>query len=455
MDDDVPLSLIAVLLLVGANGFFVATEFALVAVRRTRIEQLAAQGNTNARSVLDALNHLDAYIAATQLGITMASLALGWIGEPALAHLIDPLLLAIPLPAEVRSVAAHAVSAILAFAVITTLHIVLGELGPKSLALQRTEATALAVARPIHWFHAVFRLPISALNGLGNAVVRLFGIEPAAGHALVQSAEELKLSVAASREAGVVSSAAQEAVQRALDLADLAAHHVMVPRSELVALRSDASVEHVAELVQRHQHSRFPVYEKTLDNIVGIVSAKRALAAGCIDGPVASGGVQQHMVPPVFIPENMDAYRVLSELKLAKTHVAIVIDEYGGTAGMITLRDLMERMAGEVLDESEPEQPQITWLADGTVAIDGLMLLEDVEGELGVDFGEQDVDTVGGLIFSLLGRAPSVGDVVTAHGYEFAVEELDGLRVSRIRALPAESGANGHLQKVPRDPHAR
>ena len=445
MDDDVPLSLIAVLLLVAANGFFVATEFALVAVRRTRIEQLAAQGNTNARSVLDALNHLDAYIAATQLGITMASLALGWIGEPALAHIIDPLLLAIPLPAEVRSVAAHAVSAALAFAVITTLHIVLGELGPKSLALQRTEATALAVARPIHWFHAVFRLPISALNGLGNAVVRLFGIEPAAGHTLVQSAEELKLSVAASREAGVVSHAAQEAVQRALDLADLAAHHVMVPRSELVALRSDASVEHVAELVQRHQHSRFPVYEGTLDNIVGIVSAKRALADGYTDGSAAAGGVQRNMTPPVFVPENMHAYRVLSELKVAKTHVAIVIDEYGGTAGMVTLRDLMERMAGEVPDESEPEQPQITRLGDGTFAIDGLMLVGDVEEELGVDFGAQDVDTVGGLIFSLLGRAPSVGDVVTAHGYAFAVEELDGLRVSRIRAVPAESGANGHL----------
>ena len=276
--------------------------------------------------------------------------------------------------------------------------------------------------------------------------MRLFGIEPAAGHTLVQSAEELKLSVAASREAGVVSHAAQEAVQRALDLADLAAHHVMVPRSELVALRSDASVEHVAQLVQRHQHSRFPVYEGTLDNIVGIVSAKRALADGYTDGSAAAGGVQRNMTPPVFVPKNMHAYRVLSELKVAKTHVAIVIDEYGGTAGMVTLRDLMERMAGEVPDESEPEQPQITRLGDGTVAIDGLMLLEDVEEELGVDFGAQDVATVGGLIFSLLGRAPSVGDVVTAHGYRFAVEELDGLRVSRIRVLPKGAEADGHVQ---------
>ena len=150
-------------------------------------------------------------------------------------------------------------------------------------------------------------------------------------------------------------------------------------------------------------------------------------------------------MPPVFLPENMDAYRVLAELKLAKTHLAIVIDEYGGTAGMITLRDLMERMAGEVPDESEPPRPHIAWLVDGAVAIDGLMLLEDVEHELGVDFGEQDVDTVGGLIFALLGRAPSVGDVVTAQGYDFAIEELDGLRVARVRVLPPEAGGNGHL----------
>src|SRR5687767_6683358 len=234
---DVPLSIAAVIALVLANGFFVATEFALVAVRRTRIEQLAAGGDRAATSVLDALNHLDMYIAATQLGITMASLALGWIGEPAIAHFIEPVVLALPgLPAEARAAASHTVSAVLAFGVITTLHIVLGELAPKSLALQRAEATALVVARPIHWFLFLFRLPISALNHVGNWVVRLFGIQAAAGHTLVQSAEELKLAISASREAGLVSEQEQDVVGRALDFGTWSAHHLMVPRTEMVAI---------------------------------------------------------------------------------------------------------------------------------------------------------------------------------------------------------------------------
>jgi len=446
---EVPLSLAAVFALVAANGFFVATEFALVAVRRTRIEQLATRGDANARSVLDALQHLDTYIAATQLGITMASLALGWIGEPAIAHLIEPAVLAIPfLPADVRSVASRAVSASFAFVCITALHIVLGELAPKSVALQRAEATALLVARPIHWFYAVFRLPIALLNGVGNSVVGLFGVRPAAGHTLVQSAEELKLSIAASREAGIVSEDAQDVVQRALDFAGLAARHLMVPRPELVTLPIDASVERVAELVQEHQHSRYPVHEGTLDNIVGVVAAKRMLASAVSARARPSAlNVRDHMTSPIFVPETMPAYRVLAELKRARSHVAIVVDEYGVTAGMVTLRDLTERIAGEVPDETELASPEMAWLTDGSALVNGLALVADVEEQLGIELGERDFDTLGGMIFGRLGRRPEVGDTVAAAGYTFTVEEVHGLRIAKVRARPGTDADGDAIAK--------
>jgi CBS domain containing-hemolysin-like protein len=434
------LSLAAVLALVAANGFFVATEFALVSVRRTRVEQLAAEGHASAHSVLDALNHLDAYIAATQLGITMASLALGWIGEPAFEHLLAPLVHAIPyLSPETRETASHVVSAAGAFIIITTLHIVLGELAPKSLALQRAEATALVVSRPIHVFLAVFRLPIMALNSVGNGVVRLFGIQPAAGHALVQSAEELKLAVAASREAGLLHEDAQQVVSRAFDFTELEAHDIMVPRPEIVAVPSDVSLDAIVETVERHQHSRYPVYEGSLDNIIGVVAAKRLLGAVTNREARAPGfDVRQHMSLPPYVPETIPGYRLLAELKRGRSHLAVVIDEYGVTAGLVTLRDLTGRLAGENPDETERVNADVDWLPGGLVVLDGLMRLSEVEERLGIPLDKGEFDTLGGLLFARLGRRPDIGDSIVEQGYRMTVEALDGLRITQVRLQPEE-----------------
>ncbi len=441
----VPLSLAAVILLIAANGFFVATEFALVAVRRTRIEQLAAAGNPSARSVRDALDHLDAYIAATQLGITMASLALGWIGEPAIARLIEPAVSAVPLlPAEARDMAAHAVSAALAFAIITMLHIVLGELAPKSIALQRAEATVLAVTRPIHWFAAVFRLPIVALNSIGNAVVKTFGIQPAAGHTLVQSAEELKLAVAASREAGLVDEAAQEVVDRALDFTELEAHHVMIPRPEIVALPQDASAERVVDVARRHQHSRYPVFDGSVDNIVGVVSATQLIGAVADhDAGRRRFDLRREMAPPFFVPETIKAYKLLGQMQRGRQHMAVLLDEYGITAGVVTIRDLVARIVGEVPDEGEGGEADVRVMGDGTALVDGLAPLTILEDQIGIELpeaAEDEYDTVGGFVFGQLGRRPAVGDVIEISGRVVVVDELDGLRISRVRVLPAPAG---------------
>src|SRR5215211_9004631 len=273
-----PLALAAVVALVLANGFFVATEFSLVAVRRTRIQHLASQGDRRAATVLGRLDHLDAYIAATQLGITIASLALGWIGEPALAHLIEPVLARLPGLSEAqRESVAHTVGFALAFATITVLHIVFGELAPKSLALQRPEATALRAAGPIHLFFLAFRPIIFALNAVGNAVVRALGIEPAQGHERVQSAEELMLAVDASREAGLVDPTAHGVVDRAFAFADLDVAQVMVPRTELTALPLEATLPEVLRVAAASGFTRLPVFAGSIDRVVGVLDVRRLL----------------------------------------------------------------------------------------------------------------------------------------------------------------------------------
>lgn len=280
MDNDpvgIAVRLIAVLLLVLANGFFVATEFALVSVRRTRIEQLSAEGSRAARTVRRALNHLDQYIAATQLGITMASLALGWIGEPALAALIEPPL-AVVLPHDLALISSHTIGTVIAFILITALHIVLGELAPKSIALQRPEPTALAVGGPITLFNTVFRPAVSLLNGTGNLVIRLFGLKPeAGGHGTIYSEEELKLVVHASAQGGALLPQEERLINRVFQFADRQAHEVMVPRTAVVGIAETATLDDLLEAVRAEHHSRFPVYRGDLDHIIGVLHTKDIL----------------------------------------------------------------------------------------------------------------------------------------------------------------------------------
>ena len=445
------LALLAVVLLVAANGFFVATEFALVSVRRTRMQQLAAEGNRRAAGVLARLDHLDLYIAATQLGITISSLGLGWLGEPALAHLIEPVIRRLPLvPPDSRTAASHTVAFILAFSAITALHIVLGELAPKSLALQRPDQTSLFAAGPIHLFTTVFRPVIALLNGIGNAVVRLVGIEPAAGHTLVQSAEELKLAVDASREAGLVEQSAHDLVDRAFLFTDLDARHAMVPRTEMSAVSVDASLDEVLEVAMRTGHLRLPVYEGDLDHIVGIINVKRLLPqvlAERIERPRPDAGtppaapfaVRDMMTEALAVPETAPGSDVLTQLRETHTQLAIVVDEYGGTAGIVTLVDLVENLVGEIEDELQPVAPEPERSPDGSFALDGLTTLVETKEFYGLDLEDEDLDveTVGGYVFSRLGRPAVVGDeVVAPDGRVLRVEELDGLRVARIRVLP-------------------
>lgn len=439
------LALLAVLLLVLANGFFVATEFALVSVRRTRVQQLAAEGHRQADKVLSELNHLDTYIAATQLGITMASLALGWIGEPAVAALIEPLIRNLTfIPEGSREALTHTISFAVGFSLITTLHIVIGELAPKSLALQRPEQTAMFAAGPIHWFYLAFRPAIVGLNTIGNAVVRAIGIDPASGHQLVQSAEELRLAVDASREAGLVEESAHDLVDRALLFPDLEARHAMVPRTEITAVPRNADLELVMSAATASGHSRLPVYDGDIDHVVGVIDVRRLLPALLASANISRNGASTEfsmddaMTPVLAVPETASASDLLPRLRAAEAPFAIVIDEYGGTAGLITLVDLVESLVGEIADEFEPSSENGRRTADGSFSLDGLTTLMEAKEFYDLDLEDVDVETVGGFVFSALGRPAVVGDeVVTEDGQVLRVEEIDGLRVARVWVGPA------------------
>jgi CBS domain containing-hemolysin-like protein len=464
------MGLVAVALLVLANGFFVATEFALVSVRRTRVQQLAAEGDRRAAAVLDRLTHLDTYIAATQLGITISSLALGWIGEPAVAVVVHDVVA--HLPFEIGSTTTHAISFFLAFSLVTSLHIVIGELAPKSLALQRPEQTSLAVSSWIHAFLVIFRPVIFGLNWVGNQVVKLFGIEPAGGHAMVQSAEELLISIDAAREAGFVNETAHDLVGRAFSFNEIQARHVMVPRTEVTAIPVDATLEQVMLVASETSRTRLPIYEEDTDHIVGIIKVKRlmpvflaqveshALARGAAANSSSNGhgpvpiqlhaqpdvpsdrfDLRDYMLEPMLVPETLAAAEVFNRMRENAVQMAVVIDEYGGTAGIVTIQDIVAHLVGRV-QAQDGEQEGNGESADGVLHLDGLTGLVELREEFDIDLldEEYDVETLGGYVFFVIGRPAVIGDVVTApSGHQFVVEELDGLRVARLAVHPPES----------------
>lgn len=425
------LKLIAVIFLVFANGFFVATEFALVSVRRTRIEQLNDEGHRLAGVVKLALTHLDDYIAATQLGITMASLALGWIGEPALAHLIEPAVSFVP--ENMAGITSHGIAVAIAFAVITTLHIVLGELAPKTIALQRSEATSLVVAAPIDIFLRVFRPFINLMNGIGRWVVGLVGLKPASEHESAHSGEELQMLVAASTAAGVLQQEEQAMIQGVFQFTELSAAHIMTPRTEIVAIPMVTESHELVAAFLEQGHSRLPVYEGTLDNIVGFVHALDVLREFDKGLPTGTIDLRPIMREALTAPETTGLSRLLGRMKRRKTQFAILLDEYGGTAGMVTLEDLLERIVGDVQDEFDiPEEAEIKLLNDNKTDISGLLLIDDFNEHFQTRLTDEYSETIGGYVMGQLGRIPSVGDEVHVEGLALRVQEMDGLRVARI-----------------------
>jgi len=427
MDETLPgllWRLAGVLALVFANGFFVAAEFSIVTVRKTRIDQLIAEGNRGARAVRRAVTDPDSYIAATQLGITMASIGLGWAGEPWVAAMLQPAFAFLPPPIEATT--AHTLAVAVAFAIITAMHIVLGELAPKTIALERAEATSLLVVKPTELFMKAAWPFIWLLNGMGRSVVNMIGMRGSGRHALVHSEEELKMLVTASQEAGVLEEQEEQMLHRVFGFADLTAGQVMVPRTELVAVAADTAGAALVEQIGRAGVATLPVFRDNLDNVVGILHAIDVFKA------VAAGGARDAASlarEALTVPETMGADDLLDALRRRGVREALVIDEYGGTAGLVTFEWLMERIVGDL----RPARDLVRSAGDeGSTEVDGLTLVTDVNERFGLHIDKDTYTTIGGYVLGRMGRPAQLGDVVEVEGRRIRVVGLDGLRVARV-----------------------
>jgi CBS domain containing-hemolysin-like protein len=416
-----------IMALVFANGFFVAAEFAIVSVRKTRVDQLIAEGHRAARSVRRAVSDPDSYIAATQLGITMASLGLGWIGEPALASMVEPAFTLMPAP--IAEATAHSIAVAIAFTIVTALHIVFGELAPKTIALERSEKTALLVVKPTEIFMKVFWPFIRVLNGAGQGVVRLLGLRSKGGHAMVHSEEELKMLVTASQEAGVLEEDEEQMLHRVFGFADLTAGQIMTPRTEIAAVAADTPRHRLVEVLAGGRHTRLPVYRTDLDDVIGFLHATDLLRVLALpEMPVDAGTLAREALT---VPTTLGADELLAEMRRRGVREAIVIDEYGGTAGLVTFESLMERIVGDTGGEFG-DSARIAVREDGCADIDGLVLVGDVNAQFGLHIDDETYNTVGGYVLGQLGRRARVGDTIEIEGRQMRVEQLDGLRIAKV-----------------------
>ena len=420
------LGLVSVVVLVLANAFFVAAEFALVGARRTRLDEMARGGDGKARLARRAVQSLDRYISATQLGITLASLGLGWIGEPALAGLIEGGFAWLQTTFAV--IATHGVASVIAFSIITILHIILGELVPKALALLYPEVVSSWVAAPLIGFAWIMAWPIALLNGTANRLLRVMRISPPGEHERLHSPEEIRMLVEQSTEGGSLLKEDARLLEGVFEFSEKTAQEVMTPRTQMVALDSALSVEEAADQVAVARRSRYPVYTESLDEIVGVVHAKDILTA-LRARPRET--VREIMRPPLFVPGTREVEDVLADMKRLKTHLAVVLDEYGGTAGLVTMEDLLEEIVGPIYDEYDPQDRPGT--ADGAARLDGAMPITEFNSQYDAALDDADYTTIGGYVFGQLGRLPRPGDRVTVGPHTFEVVEMDGRRVKSLR----------------------
>ncbi len=458
MDISSLVGVVAVVALIAANGFFVAGEFALVKIRATRIKQLVEEGNKTAKVIQTQLEHLDTYIAATQLGITLASLALGWIGEPSLAHLIEPLFAWIG--GAAAQALTHSLAIIISFTLITAGHIILGELVPKSIALQRTEGAVFFVSRPLYLFARLFRPFIALMNGIGNAVVRLFGMQETSEHASVHSVEELEMLVVQSRQGGAIDAQEEELLHHIFDFGDKMVQQVMVPRTEIVGVSVSASLEQVQARFATEQYTRLPAYEGSIEQIVGMVHLKDVFTLA--QTPVEHGSFElaRLLRPVLYVTETSTIEAVLPQMRSKRIHLAIVLDEYGATAGMVTLEDIMEEIVGEVQDEFDTRErgvrPEVERHPDETASVDGLMVLSSFADQFGLKLPRSSANTVGGYVFERLDRLPTVGDSISLGDYRLSVEQLDRRRIARVHVERQAGAEQGTASKTSMDdPPAR
>ncbi len=420
-----------IILLVLLNGYFVASEFSLVAIRKTRVDELARKGNLTARILQRAVQNLDSYISATQLGITLASLGLGWVGEPALARFLEPLFTF--LPSNLAFLTTHTLAVITAFSIITFLHIVIGEVVPKTIALQRAEDTSLVVITPLVIFAKVFRPFIWFLNISGQLVLKALSLKAPREHQLVHSEEEIKILLGQSGESGTIPSKEIEMVYNVFQLGDIPVKLIMIPKTNILAFNVALTLGEIARRIGHYPHSRFPVFEGSIDNIVGFVHIKdiyRELLSQSKETKLSQLSIIRQII---FVPEVKKIDAVLQDMRRKRIHLAVVNDEFGATAGIITLEDIIESVVGEIEDEFDKPLEDIVKQKDGSYLIQGQTLIEDIQRKFKLKLKGQGYSTISGLVFGLLGHEPQVGDTVQISHLILQVKEVEGKRIKLIR----------------------
>ncbi len=417
--------ILLVMFLVLLNGFFVASEFALVKVRQTRLTQLSNEGNVRAKYALKVNKRLDAYLSATQLGITLASLGLGWVGEPAIADLIiAPLLYNFGVTDET---VIHTIAITVAFCVITFLHIVLGELAPKSLAIQRSVGVSLWLSWPLLMFYRIFLPFIWFLNGTANRLLKLIGVEPAGEHEAAHTEEEIRILMSQSAKSGIIDKDEMTLFDNVFEFADRVAREVMLPRTDMDCLFANLPYADNMKQVYATKHTRYPVGLEDKDQIIGFVHITDLLTSD----PDEEHNLKEFLRPILSVPESMEVSKILKLMQRRKSQVAIVIDEYGGTAGMLTAETILEEIVGEIHDEFDDELPDVVVKGELT-SVDGRILIEDVNDLLGLEIEDEEVDSIGGWLFNHLEGNISIGQKVIHDGYVFEIAQTERLRVQRV-----------------------
>jgi len=432
MDESLPqgLFILGAFLLVFLNGFFVAAEFSIVKVRATRIDELVKKGAKRAKRARQLIGNMDETLSATQLGITLTSLGLGWIGEPAFAGLFAPMFDGMGIMEPILS---HSLAASLAFAIITFLHIVMGELAPKSLAIQLPERTALGISSPLHLFYRISYPFIWALNSAANGLLRLVGIRPASDVETAHSEEELRMILLQSRKTGILDLEEQRMLERVFDFADRSARQVMVPAGEVVFLDTEKSLAENLAVAEEHGHTRYPLCEGDLNRIIGIIHVKDLLWRSKSLGP--DFDLRAIKRPVGFFPESKLIKSLLPEFRRTQTHLAVLVDEFGSSIGIVTLEDILEELVGEIQDEFDEVAPpaMIRRETSGRLMVKGRALLEDLEPELGFAFDDDENDTIAGHVMMQLGRMAKVGDeVILGNRYKVRVTGVRNLQITDL-----------------------
>jgi len=444
--------LAAVLFFVGANAFFVGSEFALVSVRRTRLEARAAAGSRRARAALRLIGDPTAFISATQLGITIASLALGWIGEPVVAGLLQPIASQIASAGRAGYVA-HLFAIVIAFAAITFLHIVLGELMPKMFALERAEGLALFAARPLELFAKVFRAPLWIFNRTGARLGRLLGLRSSLQHAAVYNEAELRQLVDIARESGHLRAEERRLIHRVFEFSDTLVREAMVPRPAIAALSADCSLADITLAFQQHRYSRLPVYRESLDDVVGFIHSKDLTPFLLRPEEFRLEKVLQ---APLYVVDTARLEDVLRQMQKAKTHFGFVVDEHGGVEGIITLEDLLEEIVGEISDEHDEEvNDLITETGERNYLLDGALAVRDLNRRLKTSLPESETyTTIGGFLMNVAGHVLQPGETIDHDGLRFHVERVERRRLVRVRLELPEKAAARYLETASGEVHA-